>query len=205
MAPTNADWREGGGSTATGWRGPRCPISGPRKRSRRFIWQWFSPDRRRRLISEAWGTTGRWLRPSIHREVRTPAWRRRGHLRWSRRPPRPSAVQPNAMRHAVAEYGSRWRWSFGLHLGEALDRRPRPALGNGVPLAVEHPHRVGAGDARRAGCGNQSDEAGPSRASLRALLDATPRTSRDDHATLGPQPRGGSTVPVSLTRMHSPG
>jgi haloalkane dehalogenase len=26
-----------------------------------------------------------------------------------------------------------------------------------------------------------------------------PRTSRDDHATLGPQPRGGSTVPMSLT------
>ena len=51
----------------------------------------------------------------------------------------------------------------------------------------------------QAGCGNQKNEANPSRSSLRATLDATPRTSRDDHATLGPQPRGGSTVPMPLT------
>ncbi len=152
-----------------------------------------------------------------------------------------------------------------LHLAEALDRRPRLALGDRVRLAVEHPHRVRAGDAQvdadqasavhlvssgrvgstgspagathasghgpketranrgshscaatgidldgpshfphpghpwPAGCGNQTNGAKPSRTSPRADLDATPRTSREDHATLGPRPRGGSTVPMSLT------
>src|SRR5918994_4474733 len=37
------------------------------------------------------------------------------------------------------------------------------------------------------------------RASLSAVLNATTRTSRDDNATPGPRPRGGSPVPVLLT------
>src|SRR5690606_35407100 len=69
------------------------------------------------------------------------------------------------------------------------------ATGTGLGGPSHFPH---PGHPWPAGCGNQTNGARPT-TSPRADLDATPRTSRDDHATLGPQPSGGSTVPISLT------
>jgi hypothetical protein len=53
----------------------------------------------------------------------------------------------------------------------------------------------------RAGCGSQTHEARPLRASLRVDLDATPRTSRDDHATLGPWRSGGCSEIAGVPYM----
>src|SRR5690606_19604297 len=65
-----------------------------------------------------------------------------------------------------------------------------------VPTSTSRTTSLIRGIRGRAGCGNQTNEANPSRSPLRASLDATPRTSRDDHATLGPR---CDQAPVSLT------
>ena len=48
-------------------------------------------------------------------------------------------------------------------------------------------------------CGNQSNGAQTHRDLPRSVLDATTQTSRDDHATLEPQPHGGPMRSMSLT------
>ena len=61
---------------------------------------------------------------------------------------------------------------------------------NRTDLTRRRPTSLIRGIRGRAGCGNQTYGARPSRTSPRAALNATPRTSRDDHATLEPRSSG---------------